>query len=159
MDEGTLSLPWHVESNTELSEVVIKVLVHHHSPTAPRNPAEHAARRPVGRGATSGKALHQVAEAADVGFPGGRTGGKEVRWAFALALGPGYNVDGQPVDRWVCQRSGGRSGLEFSETVAKLAADVAHHFWSSKPAPERFRAGGKTSDAIDDGISNVGGEE
>jgi len=59
----------------------------------------------------------------------------------------------------VGERSRGWSGLELSEALAKVAADVAHHLWSREATPPRLAIRCQAADPVEDGISGLGVEE
>ena len=57
------------------------------------------------------------------------------------------------------QRSRGWSGLELSETLAKVAAHMAHHLRSCEATPQRLAIQGHTTNALENFLATLGVEE
>jgi len=58
----------------------------------------------------------------------------------------------------VGERSRGWSGLELSEALAKVAADVAHHLWSREATPQRLVIRCQATDALENFMATLGVE-
>src|SRR5437867_448102 len=114
------------ESHPELAQMMVQMLVLHHSPARARDAAKHLARRPGRGGSPRSKALHQVTQTIHVRLPRGRTRRKELGRALALPFGPPQSVNRQPVQRKTRQWPGGRAGLELTEPLAEVTTDMAH---------------------------------
>src|SRR2546427_8146434 len=109
---------------------------------APPAPAEKApktpARGPHPRRSPISKAPNQGTQPAHVRLPRRWTRGQKLRRALSLPFRPRHDVDQQPVEWRVRERSRGWSGLELSEALAKAAAHVAHHLRSREATPQRL---------------------
>lgn len=64
-------------------------------------------------------------------------------------------MDRQPIEWRVGERSCGWSGLELSETLAKVAAHVAHHLWSREATPQKLAIGCQATDTLENFMATL----
>src|SRR5437879_13063174 len=117
---------------------MIEMLVLQAPPAPARNAHRDTPCWPLTRRSPISKAPNQGTQPAHVRLPRRWTRGQKLRRALSLPFRPRHDVNQQPVERRVRERSRGWPGLELSEALAKAAAHVAHHLRSREATPQRL---------------------
>src|SRR5262245_19630968 len=98
-------------SDSELTQVVIEMFVVQNAPALSGDAAERAAHRPVGVGTARGAAADQTRQVRHVVVPGGGADREELGRALRLPLRPRHDVDHEPVDPGIVERT--RGGIDL----------------------------------------------
>src|SRR5438552_9629259 len=128
---------------------MVQVLVLHHAEALARDAAEDLARGPGGARATLAEALDEITQATDIRFPRRGGHGEELGWTLAHPLGPGDEVNDDPIQRRARERARWRSGIQLAQCLSQVGAHVADHLGSGEATPERLAIGAQPRDAVE----------
>src|SRR2546427_6008409 len=88
---------YELDSNAELTQMMVEMLVQHHAPAGARNASKNPTRWPGGGWPARRNALHEIPQPIHIRRPRGRTGREKLRWTLPFSSRPRHGVNREPI--------------------------------------------------------------